>query len=56
MTDGFTYPPLEPYATGFLPVSDGNELYWEECGNPEGRPVVFIHGGPGGGIVPNYRR
>lgn len=50
------YPPIEPYATGRLAVGDGHELYWEECGNPDGKPAVFIHGGPGGGITPNYRR
>ena len=50
------YPPIEPYATGRLAVGDGHELYWEECGNPDGKPAVFVHGGPGGGITPNYRR
>lgn len=50
------YPPIEPYATGMLPVGDGNELYWEECGNPQGKPVVFVHGGPGGGCTPEHRR
>ena len=50
------YPPIEPYATGRLAVGDGHELYWEECGNPAGKPAVFVHGGPGGGITPNYRR
>lgn len=50
------YPPLEPYATGWLDVGDGQQLYWEESGNPEGKPAVFVHGGPGGGTVPTYRR
>ncbi len=50
------YPPIEPYATGRLAVGDGHELYWEECGNPDGKPAVFVHGGPGGGITPLYRR
>ncbi len=50
------YPPIEPYATGRLAVGDGHELYWEECGNPAGKPAVFVHGGPGGGIIPAYRR
>ena len=50
------YPPIEPYATGRLAVGDGHELYWEECGNPDGKPAVFVHGGPGGGIVADYRR
>lgn len=50
------YPPIEPYAHGMLAVGDGHELYWEECGNPEGKPAVFVHGGPGGGCTPDYRR
>src|SRR3712207_349871 len=50
------YPPIEPYDRGRLPVSDIHTLYYEECGNPEGQPVVFLHGGPGGGLVPDYRR
>jgi proline iminopeptidase len=43
------YPAIEPYATGYLRVSDTHELYYEECGNPKGKPAVFIHGGPGAG-------
>lgn len=50
------YPPIEPYDHGMLPVSDGHEIYWETCGNPDGKPVVFLHGGPGGGCVPDFRR
>lgn len=50
------YPPLDPYAHGMLSVGDGQELYWEQCGNPEGKPVVFLHGGPGGGCTPDHRR
>ncbi len=50
------YPPLEPFATGRLKVSPVHELYYEECGNPEGQPAVFLHGGPGGGLVPAYRQ
>lgn len=50
------YPPIEPYEHGMLPVSDGHEVYWEVCGNPEGKPVVFLHGGPGGGCGPDQRR
>lgn len=50
------YPATEPYETGTLPVSDLHTLYYEECGNADGTPVVFLHGGPGGGINPNYRR
>ncbi|HLM55349.1 MAG TPA: prolyl aminopeptidase [Pyrinomonadaceae bacterium] len=50
------YPPIEPYETGMLPVSPVHTVYYEQCGNPAGRPVVFLHGGPGGGIVADYRR
>jgi proline iminopeptidase len=50
------YPEIEPYSTGFLKVSDLHTLYFEEAGNPKGKPVVFLHGGPGGGIISNYRR
>lgn len=50
------HPPIEPYNTGFLQVSDLHTLYYEEVGNPEGKPVVFLHGGPGAGITPDYRR
>jgi proline iminopeptidase len=50
------YPPIEPYATGVLDVGDGHSLYWELSGNPDGKPVVFLHGGPGGGSSPDHRR
>lgn len=50
------YPPIEPYTTGTLPVSSLHTLYYEEVGNPDGQPVVFLHGGPGGGVNPGYRR
>ena len=50
------YPPIEPYETGMLDVGDGHRLYWELCGNPQGKPVVFLHGGPGGGSSPDHRR
>lgn len=50
------YPPLEPYASGLLEVGDGNAIYWEESGNPDGKPAVFLHGGPGGGTVPLMRQ
>jgi proline iminopeptidase len=50
------YPAIEPYQTGMLDVGDGHRLYWELCGNPAGKPVVFLHGGPGGGSSPDHRR
>jgi len=50
------YPPIEPYSTGFLSVAAPHELYWEQSGNPDGVPVVVLHGGPGGGSTPFYRQ
>ncbi|MBM9403298.1 prolyl aminopeptidase [Gluconacetobacter azotocaptans] len=50
------YPPIEPYDRGYLETGDGHTLYWELCGNPDGIPVVFLHGGPGGGCSPMQRR
>ncbi len=50
------YPPIEPYDRGLLDVGDGNLVYWETCGNPDGKPAVMVHGGPGQGCVPNMRR
>jgi len=50
------YPEIEPYNTGMLKVSDIHEIYFEECGNPDGKPVVFLHGGPGGGGEAYNRR
>jgi len=50
------YPAIEPFETGMLDVGDGHSLYWELCGNPDGKPVVFLHGGPGGGSSPDHRR
>ncbi|MEM6902954.1 MAG: prolyl aminopeptidase [Pseudomonadota bacterium] len=53
------FPPLEPYETGFIEVGGGavvHRLYWEQSGNPDGAPVVFLHGGPGAGASPNHRR
>jgi len=49
------YPPIEPTRRGILPVSSEHTLYWEECGNPEGIPVVFLHGGPGSGTEEGHR-
>ncbi len=50
------YPPIKPYRTGRLRVSDLHEIYFEESGNPQGKPAVFLHGGPGGGTDPKMRR
>jgi proline iminopeptidase len=50
------YPAIEPYDSGFLDVGDGHSLYWEACGNPQGRPALFLHGGPGGGCSHHDRR
>ncbi len=55
-TEACLYPAIEPYSSGMLDVGDGQSLYWEECGNPEGQPAVFLHGGPGGGCTPLSRR
>ena len=49
------YPPIEPYRTGRLDVGSGHSVYYEECGNKAGKPVVFIHGGPGGGCTEGNR-
>ena len=56
MTTTELYPSVEPRLSGRLEVGDGHRLYWEECGNPDGKPVVFVHGGPGGGSGPVHRR
>lgn len=50
------YPPLRPYDSGFLEVGDDQRIYWETCGNPRGKPVVFLHGGPGSGCGELHRR
>ena len=50
------YPEITPYEQGMLDVGDGHRIYWELCGNPAGKPVVFLHGGPGGGCSPSQRR
>lgn len=49
------YPSIEPYRTGFLPVDGGHTLYFEECGNPHGKPILFLHGGPGIGSSSYHR-
>jgi proline iminopeptidase len=50
------YPSIEPYASGWLATESGHVLYWETCGNPQGMPALFLHGGPGGGCSANDRR
>ena len=50
------YPETRPYESGMLDVGDGQQLYWETSGRPDGKPVVFLHGGPGGGSSPSHRR
>ncbi|WP_199433840.1 prolyl aminopeptidase [Qaidamihabitans albus] len=50
------YPPIRPYAEDMLDVGDGNQVFWEVSGNPDGRPVVVLHGGPGSGSAPLTRR
>lgn len=50
------YPAIEPFDHGMLDVGDGNRVYWEVCGNPHGKPAVVLHGGPGSGCTPAWRR
>lgn len=50
------YPAIEPYKTGMLPVDATHTIYWEESGNPEGQPILYLHGGPGGSAEPKHRR
>ncbi|MFD7401282.1 prolyl aminopeptidase [Streptomyces sp. NPDC059866] len=50
------YPEIEPYDHGMLDVGDDNRIYWETCGNPDGKPAVMLHGGPGSGCSPSFRR
>jgi len=54
--DDFLYPPLAPNRSGRLKLDRIHTMYWEECGNARGVPVVFLHGGPGGGSSPDHRR
>jgi proline iminopeptidase len=49
------YDPIEPYQHGMLKVSNIHDIYYEQCGNPNGQPAVFLHGGPGGGLIEKYR-
>jgi len=50
------FPAIEPYDSGLLDVGDGHRVFWECCGNPQGRPALFLHGGPGAGCSPGARR
>jgi proline iminopeptidase len=50
------HPPIEPFDSGMLPLDDVHTMYWEASGNPDGVPVLFLHGGPGGGSSPEHRR
>ncbi|MDF2712262.1 MAG: pip [Nonomuraea muscovyensis] len=50
------FPPIEPYDHGHLDTGDGHLVYWEVCGNPEGKPALVVHGGPGSGCGPGSRR
>ena len=50
------YPPIEPFRSGYLSVRGGHEVYFEQCGNPTGKPVLYLHGGPGGGGDARPRR
>ena len=50
------YPPIEPYEQGMLDVGDGHRIYYEQCGNPQGKPALGLHGGPGSGCGPGMRR
>ncbi len=50
------YPEIDPFETGMLDVGDGHSIYWERVGTRGGKPAVFLHGGPGGGISPKHRR
>ncbi len=50
------FAPITPYSSGFLNVDDTHQIYWEQSGNPDGVPIVFLHGGPGAGATPTHRR
>jgi proline iminopeptidase len=56
MPRGDLFPEIGPYQTGYLPLSDGHTMYWEQVGNPNGKPVLFLHGGPGAGAGAVHRR
>ena len=50
------YPEIAPYEHGMLAVGDGHKIYWETCGSPTGKPALVLHGGPGSGCTPGWRR
>jgi proline iminopeptidase len=56
VADELLFPDIEPYASGHLGLSARHSMHWEVCGNPDGVPLVFLHGGPGGGSLPHHRR
>jgi proline iminopeptidase len=56
MAESRLFPPIDPYETGMLDVGGRHRIYWEQCGNPNGQPVVFLHGGPGSGASASHRR
>jgi len=55
-SDPALYPACEPFAHGFLPEMAGHQVYFEQCGHAQGLPIVFLHGGPGGGCNPQHRQ
>jgi len=55
-SDTLPFPPIEPWQHGWLDIGDGHSVYFEQCGNPDGVAVVFLHGGPGSGCAPRHRR
>ena len=50
------FPEIEPYNTGYIQADAEHSVYFEECGNPQGKPVLFLHGGPGGGVEKYHRQ
>ena len=56
MPRGDLFPEIGPFETGYLPLSGGHVMYWEQVGNPRGAPVLFLHGGPGAGAGAVHRR
>ncbi len=50
------FPPIEPFDSGMLDTGDGHQIYWEACGNPDGKPALYLHGGPGSGFSAGQRR